>query len=139
MVHFLFYAGKAASYKADGVTNPVGSAVQDGYHQELMDWFRDSWSADSYEDLPSDLLGAEFGAEFFDPTSSLSLADQMQEFFFMFLRPLPPGSAPNYQAMPLRDSHNPPMARNHSTNPMFTYSWSSTSAPIEVVTHRFIY
>jgi RHS repeat-associated protein len=119
MVHFMFYAGKAATYKANGVTNPLGEAVQDGYHQEFYDQFRDSWSAYSYEDLPSDLLGAMFGSDFFDPTSSESLADQLQAFF-AGLHPMAPTSAPNYSQIPQKDSKNPPIARNKTTNGMFT-------------------
>ena len=69
MVHFVFYAGRATTHKAEGDANPVGSAVQEGFHQELMDTFKAPWSAYSYEDLPSDRLGAIFGAQYFDPTS----------------------------------------------------------------------
>jgi len=135
MVHFMFYAGKAATYKADGVTNPVGQAVQDGYHQEFYDQFRDSWSAYSYEDLPSDLLGAMFGSDFFDPTSSMTFAEQVQAFF-AGLNPLPPTSAPNYSRLPQRDSKNPPIARNKTTRGMFTL----LPEPLhEEVTHRIIY
>lgn len=122
MVHFVFYAGRAYKYKLAGKANPVGTAVQDGYWQEWADQIRDSWSAYSYEDLPSDLLGAEFGAQFFDPTSSLSLGQQV-EVFMSYLFPMAPTSAPNYAQLPQRDSKNPPIARNRTTNLMFTYQW----------------
>jgi hypothetical protein len=95
MAHFVFYAGRAAQYKANGIDNPVGSAVQDGYLQERGDTFRAPWSAYSYEDLPSDFYGAVFGAEFFDPTSSLTLSQQI-EAFLSYLSPMAPSSAPNY-------------------------------------------
>jgi hypothetical protein len=123
MVHFVFYAGRAFKYKLAGNANPVGEAVQDGYWQEWSDQIRDPWSAYSYEDLPSDLFGAEFGAQLFDPTSSLTLAEQL-ETFIAYLKPLAPTSAPNYARLPQNDSKNPPIARNKSTNPMFTSWWS---------------
>jgi RHS repeat-associated protein len=119
MAHFVFYAGRAAQYKAQGTDNPVGTAVQDGYLQERIDTFRAPWSAYSYEDLPSDLYGAVFGAEFFDPTSSLTLSEQI-EAFLSYLSPTAASSAPNYAALPNSDSKNAPMARNHGTVPMFT-------------------
>jgi RHS repeat-associated protein len=125
MVHFVFYAGRAATYKAEGNSNPVGSAVQDGFHQEMMDTFKAPWSAYSYEDLSSDRLGAIFGAEFFDPTSSLTLSEQIELFFWTYLSPMAASSAPNYENMPGQDSKNPPTATNHSTSPMYTYWWSS--------------
>jgi hypothetical protein len=78
MVHFVFYAGRAANYRAQGNPNPVGRAVRDGYAQEALDNFKASWSAYSYEDLPSDRYGAIFGAQFFDPTSSLTLGEQIE-------------------------------------------------------------
>jgi hypothetical protein len=133
MVHFVFYAGRAAEYKAQGNSNPVGSAVQDGYWQERADTFKAPWSAYSYEDLPSDLYGATFGAEFFDPTSSLTLAEQI-EAFLSYLSPMAPTSAPNYAALPNTDSKKPPMARNHSTVPMYTL-WSTPQPKACVEAH----
>jgi RHS repeat-associated protein len=123
MAHFVFYAGRAATHKAAGDTNPVGSAVREGFHQELMDRFKAPWSAYSYEDLPSDRLGAIFGAQFFDPSSSLTLAEQVELFFGLYLDPMAT-SAPNYGSLPNKDSRNPPTATNRSTDPMYTYRWS---------------
>ena len=124
MVHFVFYAGRAAGYKANGDANPVGEAVQDGYKQEGFDTIRDPWSAYSYEDLPSDRYGAIFGAQFFDPTSPLTLGEQIA-VYLSFLSPMDPTKAPNYFRLPERDSRNPPIARNTSTDPMFTWTWTS--------------
>ena len=124
MVHFVFYAGRAATYKAEGIANPVSAAVQDGYMQEMVDTFKAPWSAYSYEDLPSDRYGAIFGAQFFDPTSPLTLAEQI-ETFMSYLSPMPATSAPNYLLLPNKDSRNPPSFINHTTNPMFTFWWST--------------
>ena len=125
MVHFLFYAGRAYMYKTKGDANPEGSAVKEGYRQEAVDRVADSWSAYSYEDLPSDQLGATFGAFVFDPSSKLSLGAQIQAFL-VSLGATDPHAAPNYAALPDYDSRKPPMERNTTTNPMFT-----TSHPVD--------
>jgi len=122
MVHFVFYAGRAATYKALGEANPVGAAVQEKCLQERVDTFKAPWSAYSYEDLPSDLYGAIFGAQYFDPTSSLSLAEQL-EAYLSYLSPMMPSSAPNYLSLPDRDSRTPPIDRNYTTKPMYTFWW----------------
>lgn len=66
MSHFMFYAGQAYQNKIDGSKNPIGDAVQSGYMQEMSDKIFAPHSANSYEDLPSDKFGAEFGAKYFD-------------------------------------------------------------------------
>ncbi len=119
MVHFLFYAGKAKKYKDAGSECPVSDAVRQGYHQEYYDSYRDPWSAYSYEDLPSDKAGADFGANFFDPTSSDSLAEQVAHYLDN-LGATSPYNAPNYSSIPNTDSHAAPTAKNHSTTPMYT-------------------
>src|SRR5690606_17457813 len=106
MAHFMFYAGRAYDYKMQkqkaqevlktkrrsiyeyrGVElkqskmNPVGEAMQDGYLQEKTDRFFAKHSAYSYEDLPSDYYGADFGANYFDPNSKLSLGEQLTNYF----------------------------------------------------------
>jgi RHS repeat-associated protein len=123
MLHFTFYAGRAYKYKLDGNADPVGAAMADGYRQERWDSIFIRYSAFSYEDLPSDLFGAEFGAQFFDPTSSLSLGQQL-EIFMSYLYPMAPTSAPNYSQLPQTASTNPPIATNHTTDPTFTMWWN---------------
>lgn len=106
MVHFMFYAGAAYNAKLNkqeaieimnsksyalfssseyqayifklSRTGPVAEALQDGYFQEMTDKYAARHSAYSYEDLPSDKYGAEFGANYFDPNSNLSLAEQLE-------------------------------------------------------------
>jgi RHS repeat-associated protein len=122
MVHFLFYAGVSSFYKANNVDNPVEGAVRAGHLQERIDSVRDPWSAYSYEDLPSDRLGAIFGAQFFDPNSPLTLAEQMQAFF-AYLAPMSPEMAPNWAEVPDVATRNDPTHRNYTTDPMFTQTY----------------
>jgi len=148
MAHFMFYAGKAYDYKlqkqaaqdmldgkkpqreiyADNMgrlthmakIDPVGEVVQDGYHQEMTDRFASKHSAYSYEDLPSDKLGAEFGANYFDPNSKLSLGEQLQNYL-NGLGATTPDKAPNYDNLPVDDSNlDKPTRTNHTTTPVFT-------------------
>lgn len=96
MVHFLYYAGQAHIYK--GIyTNPVGKAMQGGYQQEFFDPIQSKYS---YEDLPSDKFGADFGANHFSCSSSQSLSKQIEDYFNSKLGPVAPSLAPNY-ATPL--------------------------------------
>ncbi|WP_304344205.1 RHS repeat domain-containing protein [Chryseobacterium koreense] len=132
MAHFMFYAGKAYDYKQQkesaqkaisemskaggyagmGISadliktanmNPVGEAVQDGYRQEMSDRFVAGHSAYSYEDLPSDKLGAEFGANYYNPNSKLSLGEQLLNYVNS-LGATDPKNAPNYKNLPKDDS-----------------------------------
>lgn len=147
MAHFMFYAGKAYDYKmqkesAQKVVNsngfsrmmhgqellirkanmdPVGEAVQDGYRQEMSDRFAAKHSAYSYEDLPSDKLGADFGANHFDPNSKLSLGEQLGNYL-NGLGATNPENAPNYSNLPASDDElgDKPSETNHTTNPMHT-------------------
>ena len=80
MAHFIFYAGRAYKYKVNGVKNPVAKAIHDGYRQETTDILFAPYSAYSYEDLPSDKFGAEFGAIFFDPNSKQTLGEQIESY-----------------------------------------------------------
>jgi RHS repeat-associated protein len=122
MVHFLFYAGKAYNYKEEGKTEPMMDAIKDGYHQEFSDKIVAPQSAYSYEDLPSDKFGAEFGAYFFDSKSNLTLGEQVRKYLEQKLDATNPHSAPNYSKLPKVDTKNRPTATNHSTNPMYTTS-----------------
>ena len=122
MVHFLFYAGDAYQYKTDGEENPIGEAMQDGYHQERFDSITREESIYSYEDLPSDLFGADFAVNYFDPSSDKTLAEQITDYFDAKLKPTDPQNAPNYDNLP--GSHNdlegsPPSAQNETTVPMY--------------------
>ena len=98
MVHFLFYVGKATWYKKHGSGNPIGKAVQDGYAQEFSDNFTAPWSTYSYEDLPSDKLGAIFAINYFDEDSDLTLGEQLKIFFNKYSE-IEPSVAPNHKKL----------------------------------------
>jgi len=148
MVHFLFYAGKAYGYKQeqmqaqkalDGMRNgpipardipgslikkatqdPVGEAVQDGYQQEMSDRAAAKYSAYSYEDLPTDKLGADFGANYFDPNSKSSLGEQLSNYLNDKLGATTPENAPNYETLPTTEPTDKPTRTNHTTKPVYT-------------------
>jgi RHS repeat-associated protein len=105
MAHFTFYAGQANQLKQQGSANPVGDAMQRGYWQEATDTlpFRAPWSAYSYEDLPSDRLGAIFGAYVFDPTKQETLGEQIETFLNLWGADSPL-NAPNINNLPLNDA-----------------------------------
>ena len=85
MVHFLFYASEAYSYKKEMMENPsishlgltqqeivsksINHAVKRGYLQEKLDSIKAPHSAYSYEDLPSDYYGAVFGPHIMHQTT----------------------------------------------------------------------
>ena len=71
--------------------------------QEAADVMFAPHSAYSYEDLNSDRLGADFGANYFDPNSTLTLGEQI-ETYMNSIGATSPGSAPNYHRMPLNDA-----------------------------------
>jgi len=146
MSHFMFYAGRAYNYKVQkeqainslsgpnyaclpevrhsleqqANMNPVSEAVQDGYHQELSDFFVAKQSAYSYEDLPSDKLGAFFGANVFDPNSELTFSEQLTNFLVK-LGATNPENAPNFNQLPTTESDHPSRT-NKSTLPVYTKS-----------------
>jgi hypothetical protein len=145
MVHFLFYAGRAYDYKlkkadaAEKLKNvdirfqgeiadlsktanldPVGEAVQEGYHQEMSDRFAAKYSAYSYEDLPTDKLAAEFGANYFNPKSKLTLGEQLQNYLNNNLKATDPKNAPNYSTLPTEEPKDKPSRTNHTTKPVYT-------------------
>jgi filamentous hemagglutinin len=96
--------------------------MQDGYHQERFDSITREESSYSYEDLPSDLFGADFAVNYFDPSSDKTLAEQITDYFDAKLKPTDPQNAPNYDNLP--GSHNdlegsPPSAQNETTVPMY--------------------
>src|SRR5688500_14574370 len=144
MAHFTFYAGKAYGYKQEKETanklmsdpnfhkmpmeaqtyimtkagmSPVGEAVQDGYLQENFDPVH---SAFSYDDLPSDKFGADFGANHFDPNSKLTFGEQLANYLNNVLGATNPESAPNFNELPETDNtKKPPTSTNRTTKPMF--------------------
>lgn len=140
MVHFLFYAGRAYGYKQDQIQaqaevaasggsvslkmlgesrmNPVGESLQDGYLQEASDVTFAGHSAYSYEDLPSDKFGAEFGANYFDPKSKLTFGDQLGNYMNS-LGATDPKNAPNYNELPKQDNLKSPPRKNFSTKPVY--------------------
>ena len=66
MSHFLFYAGRAMIHQYEGKENPLDLAVAEGYAQEVSDFILRPESAFSYEDLPSNYLGADFAINYFN-------------------------------------------------------------------------
>lgn len=119
MAHFMFYAGDAYKYKTEGKANPIGEAVQDGYKQEFTDKFAHKSSAYSYEDLPSDKFGAEFGAKYFDPKSKDNLGTQIQNYLNKVLGATDPENAPNYKSLP-KEEGSEPSRTNKTTKPVYT-------------------
>ena len=148
MVHFMFYAGAAYNAKLNkqeaieimnsksyalfssseyqayifklSRTDPVAEALQDGYFQEMTDKYAARHSAYSYEDLPSDKYGAEFGANYFDPNSNLSLAEQLENYLNS-LGATSPENAPNYNTLPDDEGNlKTPSKTNKTTKPVYT-------------------
>jgi hypothetical protein len=80
-------------------------------------------SAYSYEDLPSDRVGAVFGAKVFDPASKLTLGEQVGQYL-QSLGATNPKEAPNYSSLPKDDEevrkNNKPTVINKTTTPLFT-------------------
>ena len=98
--------------------SPVGETIQDGYLQEFGDSFIAKHSAYSYEDLPTDRFGAEFGANYFDPDSELTFAEQLQNYLIYVLLAIDPQNAPNYDNLP-EDYPKRPTRTNNTTNPVY--------------------
>ena len=149
MSHFMFYAGRAYMHKMEkqdaqrliqdmeskgGVallglsselfkianSSPVGEVVQEGYLQERGDKIFAKHSAYSYEDLPTDKLGADFGANYFNPNSKQSFGEQLRDYLNNVLRATDPTKAPNYDIMPEVSDRQPPSRTNHTTTPVYT-------------------
>ena len=149
MSHFMFYAGRGYQAKLDkqqaqglvagmkeagisyrdipqnlistSMSDPVGEAIQEGYMQEKMDEFGPTYSAYSYEDLPSDKFGADFSVNYFDPDSKLTFGEQLQNYFNDVLQATNPENAPNYKQLPTEypKKGELPSVQNHTTKPMF--------------------
>ena len=146
MAHFMFYAGRAYSYKQQmqdakksissiafaflsldnqwviikqANMSPVGEAIQDGFYQEHGDLLMAPHSAFSYEDLPTDKFGAEFGADYFDPNSNKTFSEQIQDYLNNVLQATNPESAPNYDKLP-NEYPEKPTQTNKTTTPLYT-------------------
>jgi hypothetical protein len=104
----------------DASMDPYNEAMQEGFIQERMDTIFAPHSAYSYEDLPSNKFGIEFALKYFNPKSNLNLADQIENYLVNVLGAILPTNAPNWKAMPARDSKNPPSQINKTTKPIYT-------------------
>ncbi len=103
------------------MSDPVGEAVQEGYMQEKMDQYGPTYSAYSYEDLPSDKFGADFSVNYFDPNSELTFGEQLQNYLNNVLEATSPENAPNYKNLPTKylEKGELPSVQNRTTQPMF--------------------
>ena len=147
MAHFMFYAGTAYRYKVSrerattlissrefssfnhvtqasllrqSMIDPISETIQDGYVQERMDRIFANHSAYSYEDLPTDIVAAVFGASYFDPNSNLTFAEQILNYLIEELGATNPERAPNFDNLPQDYSKGKPSQTNQSTKPLFT-------------------
>jgi RHS repeat-associated protein len=136
MGHFVFWAGYAHNHKQsapprmsdeDAAKAAVAAVKSASYQQEGVGSLLGTRSGYSYEDLPSNLLGAKFGAEVFDPKSSMSLGDQISKYMERF-DPRDPSESPNWKDVPsteqvaaerYRQADVDPVPRNYSFDPMF--------------------
>lgn len=98
----------------------ISGSMAVGYIQEISDTFISTNSAFEYEDIPSDLYGARFGAKYFNPNSHLNLGEQVKLFLNTNLEPRVPNKAPNYDKLPDRDERRHSGHRNYLHLPLFT-------------------
>lgn len=130
MVHFLFYAGEA--YEEKLKLQKEGLSLKESQDRAyvksiFLGWKQenvfDAWfarhSSFSYEDLPSDRYGAEFGSKYFDKNSELSLGEQILNYLHS-LKPAKPEDAPNYRDLPYKDNGKHPGIYNRTTKPIYT-------------------
>ena len=94
--------------------------MRSGYLQECIDIITSPVSAFSYEDLPSDRFGADFGANYFDPNSPLSLGEQVFNYLIGVLKSTLPQNAPNYNTLKENYPDKKPTITNTTSNPLFT-------------------
>lgn len=123
-MHLMFFAGRAYKRRTEeGMTrdDAFNSTLTEGFRQELFDFVQGhTHSAFSYEDLPSDFLGALFGAYVFDPESSLTLAEQYRNFISQY-EPVNPKDAHNFLELAAYDG-------NTFTNPTPFRNWTFVPA-----------
>jgi RHS repeat-associated protein len=94
MKHFFAAAAEAAT-STFGEVETLGK----GLVIEVIQTIQGSDSAFSYEDLPSNAAGAEFGDEEFKPSGE-KLSGQVKTFLEKTLQATAPQFAPNYSALP---------------------------------------
>jgi hypothetical protein len=89
--------------------------------QEFFDQFGPTYSAYSYEDLPSDKFGADFAVNHFDPDSDLNFGEQLQNYLNNVLKATNPESAPNYKNLPTEypEKGQRPSVQNRTTTPIY--------------------
>lgn len=75
-------------------------------------------SAYSYEDLPTDRFGADFGANYFDPNSKKTFSEQVQDYMNDVLKATSPQNAPNYNDLPNKYPDKPSRT-NKTANPVY--------------------
>lgn len=147
MAHFMFYAGKSYSYRQKkeyglsmlqqrenslsfeelqlysemAAIEPEKQAIQLGLSQEIWDCLNPGahQSAFSYEDLPTDKFGADFGANYFNPNSEFSFAEQVKNYLLNVLGATNPYNAPNYNSLPDDEPRNAPEVKNKTTQPLY--------------------
>ena len=75
-------------------------------------------SAFSYEDLPSNYLGADFAINYFNvDDSELTLSNQVDNYLGT-LGAIDPENAPNWGQIPITDTGSPPLWLNSSSTGM---------------------
>ncbi|WP_293730388.1 hemagglutinin repeat-containing protein [uncultured Actinobacillus sp.] len=97
----------------------INNAIQKGYIQERFDSLIAKHSAYSYEDLPSDRFGAEFGVRYFNPSSMKTFGEQLKGYFVNELKATNPQIAPNYSQLPKNDDGTHSGIYNKTTQPIF--------------------
>ena len=136
MSHFLFYAGRAMIHQYEGKENPLDLAVAEGYAQEVSDFILRPESAFSYEDLPSNYLGADFAINYFNvDDSELTLSNQIDNYLNT-LGATDPKKAPNWGQIPLTDTGSPPLWLNFSSVGMTEFGPPSRPPSMPPPGHR---
>ncbi len=129
MSHFLFYAGRAMIHQYEGKENPLELAVREGEWQERSDLILRPSSAYSYEDLPSNYLGADFAINYFNvDDSELTLSNQIDNYLGT-LGAIDPKKAPNWSQIPQTDTGSPPLWLNDSSTGMTEFGPPSRPSP----------
>ena len=98
--------------------NRLTALSENGYVSNYWYAAAGEYSAYSYEDLPSDIIGAYFGASYFDPNSKLTLGEQIKAYLDSLGATIPQ-EAPNYKQLP-KEELKTPSRTNHSTTPVYT-------------------
>jgi RHS repeat-associated protein len=116
------YWPTVAPYNPNEHIDPFAEAIQAGFQQERSDMLFAKHSAYSYEDLPSNFFGAEFGAKYFDPNSELTLGEQLSNYLNSNLGATAPQNAPNYDLLPNTEPTEKPSRTNHTSIPVYVKS-----------------